>query len=181
MPTPPKTSRVEILAVARNLLSRHGIDALTMQAIAETVGVRAPSLYKHFADRNALLKEIEQTAVAQLEHVIQTAAKPKDDRAALKSMANAFRRFAREHPSQYNLIFTVQAGDADSQAARRRALQPALQRLESYLGHPELAFLRARVLTAFLHGFVSMETAGAFKLGGNIDHAFTAGLDLILS
>jgi hypothetical protein len=96
-------------------------------------------------------------------------------------MANAFRRFARENPSQYNLIFTLQADDADSQAARRRALLPALQRLESYLGNPELAFLRARVLTAFLHGFVSMETAGAFKLGGNIDHTFTAGLDLILS
>jgi AcrR family transcriptional regulator len=180
MPTPPKTSRGEIIAAARNLLSRQGVDALTMQAIAETVGVRAPSLYKHFADRKALLREIEQTAVAELEHAIQTAAKPKDDRAALKSMSSAFRRFAREHPSQYNLIFTLQAGDADSQAVRRRALQPVLQRLESFLGNAELAFLRARVLTAFLHGFVSMETAGAFKLGGNIDHAFTAGIDLIL-
>jgi AcrR family transcriptional regulator len=181
MPTPPKTSRVEIIAAAGNLLSRHGVDALTMQAVADSVGVRAPSLYKHFADRSALLREVEQAAVAELEKVIQTAAKPKDDRGALKSIANAFRRFAREHPSQYNLIFTLQAGDADSQSARRRALHPVLQRLESCLGNPELAFLRARVLTAFLHGFVSMETAGAFKLGGNIDHAFAAGLDLILA
>jgi len=38
----------------------------------------------------------------------------------------------------------------------------------------------ARTLTAFLHGFISMELANAFRLGGNIEAAFRDGLDTIL-
>ena len=36
-------------------------------------------------------------------------------------------------------------------------------------------------LTAWVHGFVSMELSQAFRLGGGIDAAFETGLDAILS
>ena len=51
MPTPPKTSTAGIVAAARDLLAKRGVEALTMQSVGERVGVRGPSLYKHFADR----------------------------------------------------------------------------------------------------------------------------------
>jgi hypothetical protein len=35
-------------------------------------------------------------------------------------------------------------------------------------------------LTSWLHGFVSMELAGAFRLGGDIDAAFDFGLTVLL-
>jgi AcrR family transcriptional regulator len=181
MPTPPKTSTAKIIATARDLIAERGIDALTMQAVAETVGVRGPSLYKHFADRAALLRAVEQTVVADLENVLAAAARPRDDKSALLAMAAAYRRFARKSPEKYALIFGLHSGDAESETARRRALQPALRRLEFYFGDRDLAFIRARVLTAFLHGFVSMEAAGAFRLGGNIDDAFSAGIEILLT
>jgi hypothetical protein len=43
------------------------------------------------------------------------------------------------------------------------------------------AFAAARVLTPFLHGFVSMELAGAFRLGPDLDRAFTRGVGTILA
>jgi hypothetical protein len=36
-------------------------------------------------------------------------------------------------------------------------------------------------MTAFCHGFVSMELAGAFRLGGDIDHAFAEGIETVLA
>jgi hypothetical protein len=38
----------------------------------------------------------------------------------------------------------------------------------------------ARLLTAFAHGFVSMELAGAFRLGGNVDEAYRFAIDSII-
>jgi AcrR family transcriptional regulator len=181
VPTPPKTSPIEIVHAARELLQQHGIDALTMQAVADRVGVRGPSLYKHFLDREALLREVEKTVVADLESILTVASTSPSDRDALWAIASAHRRFARECPGKYSLLFALHSDDEAIKTARRKALEPALKRLVSWLGDPDLAFVRARVLYAFLHGFVSIEAASAFKLGGNIDDAFRAGVDLVLS
>jgi hypothetical protein len=45
------------------------------------------------------------------------------------------------------------------------------------LGGPEQALERARLVVAWAHGFVSMELAGAFRLGGDVDAAFDFGID----
>jgi AcrR family transcriptional regulator len=179
MPTPAKTSSPAIIAAARDLIAENGLDALTMQAVAQRVGVRGPSLYKHFADRAALLKGVELTVVADLEQLLRAAA-VQDGKAALRAMADAYRKFALASPGWYALLFQLPPQDGESEAARRRALEPALEQLETLLGDRQLAFLRARALTAFLHGFVSMETAGAFRLGGNVEQAFAEGINLLL-
>lgn len=181
MPTPPKTSAAEIVHAARDLIAERGIEALTMQAVADQVGVRGPSLYKHFVDRNDLLRAVERTVVADLQRVLTAASRSTDDQIALREMAAAYRRFAKKSPSKYALIFALHAHDEETEAARRQALEPAIKRLQKWLGDPGLAFVRARVLTAFLHGFVSMEASGTFRFGGSIDEAFRAGIDLLLT
>ena len=39
----------------------------------------------------------------------------------------------------------------------------------------------ARTIVAWAHGFVTMELAGAFRLGGDLDAAYTFGIDAILA
>ena len=182
MPTPPKTSPAAIVAAARDLIAEHGLDSLSMQSVAERVGVRGPSLYKHLPGRAALLKAVELSVVADLEVVIVAAAAGErlDDKDALRAIASAFRRFAQEVPAQYKLLFQLHSSDPETEAARSHALLPALERLHSLLGNRELAFVRAQALTAFLHGFASMELAGAFRVGGNVDEAFATGIELLL-
>ena len=181
MPTRPKTSAAEIVRIARDLIAERGMEALTMQAVADKAGVRGPSLYKHFADRRDLRRAVEKSVVADLQSVLTAASRSPDDLVALREMAAAYRRFAKKSPSKYALIFALQTDDEETEAARRQALEPALKRLRNWLGDPGLAFVRARVLTSFLHGFVSMEAAGAFRFGGSIDEAFRAGIDLLLT
>ena len=44
----------EIVAAARGILEEEGAEALSMRRIAERLGIRAPSLYKHVPDKEAL-------------------------------------------------------------------------------------------------------------------------------
>ena len=45
---------------------------------------------------------------------------------------------------------------------------------------PDRALTALRTLTAFLHGWISVEAAGLFRLDGDIDRDFEAALATIL-
>ena len=65
---------------------------------------------------------------------------------------------------------------AEANAAAAAGLLLLTERL---VGRPR-ALEAARLLTAFAHGFVSMELAGAFRLGGDVDEAYRFAIDSIV-
>ena len=180
MPAPPKVTKQQIIATALELLERNGRDEFTMSDVATAVGVRAPSLYGHFADRAALLEELELFLWEQLGRSL--ASQEIEDRPTetLKAQARAYRRFATQHPNGYALMLDVRAANTDRGVrARAEALTSALSALTTLVGQSQ-ALVAARVLTPFLHGFVSMENSAAFRLGPGVDVAFEHGIDTIL-
>jgi len=177
MPTPAKTSNVDVVHAARALIEESGAE-FSLADLAAAVGIRAPSLYKRFADRAAILRAVELDVIADLGGAVAQGLKRKSD-APLISAARAYRRFAKQHPESYAILFAPGAAEDDElQAARLKAVAPILTSLEDRIG-PARALPAARTLTAFLHGFVSMELAGAFHLGGSVDAAFDEGVEAI--
>src|SRR3954469_7768311 len=92
----------EIVGGALELLEEEGADGLSMRRLAERLGIRAPSIYKHLPDKDALEAAIisvgfEQAAGA-LESALAGAADP------LGAIAHAYREFARAHPHLYRLM-----------------------------------------------------------------------------
>ncbi len=178
-PAAARTSNEAIVAAARVLLEAGGPDAVTMQAVADAVGVRAPSLYKRFADRSALLTALADDVAADL------AAR---GRAARHSSGTRGARCARWPPAiahspigaprAYQLLFGA-AGTQPTSAANALAAAGVLQVAEALVG-PADALEAARLLVAFAHGFVSMELAGAFRLGGDVDAAWDYALETLI-
>ncbi|HHY48744.1 MAG TPA: TetR/AcrR family transcriptional regulator, partial [Alphaproteobacteria bacterium] len=117
MPTPAKTSREALVAIARALIEESGPEALTLSAVAQVAGVKPPSLYKHFADRLALLKAVEIDVLAELEALLRAGAKGRTPRQRLRHMAETYRRFATEHPNRYAVIYSRNAADDPELAA----------------------------------------------------------------
>lgn len=174
MPAPSRTTDAAIVAAARALLERLGPTGVTMQAVGAAVGIRGPSLYKRFADRAALLRAVEAQAVADLARRLG-AVVATDPAEALAGMAAAYRGFAHEAPAVYALLFAPDGWDMERDAWRAEAAAPLL-RLAARLAAPHAALPAGRLLTAFMHGWVSMELAGAFRLGGDAPADFCAAL-----
>jgi hypothetical protein len=105
----------------------------------------------------------------------------RDPRAGIRAAVTAYRSFVRARPNGYGLLFAHLAPEslpeAELVAASGLPLVRAMQRLVG----PERALEAARTLAAWAHGFVSMELAGAFRLGGDVDAAFAFGIDALLA
>ena len=169
MPTPQRTSLEAIVAAARAALEEGGPDRVTMNAVADRVGVRAPSLYKRVKDRNALLGKIAAATLEDLRERMQ-------GQDSLAGLARTYRSFAHEHPEGFRLIQTRTASAEDL----ARASEPVLAAARDAVGDAD-ALEAARFMTAWLTGFITMELAGAFRLGGDLDRAFDYGIERVAS
>lgn len=179
-PARARTSNDEIVAAGRALLEAGGLDAVTMQAVAERVGVRAPSLYKRYPSRAALVAAMGESALDDLAGLMAPLSTNPDPAAGLRSVAAAYRSFAHRHPRAFELLAMNLPPESRPSAERNAAASAPLLVLAERLVGPGQALEAARLLTAFANGFVSMELNGSFRLGGDVDEAFRYGVDVLV-
>jgi AcrR family transcriptional regulator len=180
-PAPARTSPDAIVAAARSILESDGLPAVTMRAVADAVGVRGPSLYKRVPDHAALLRAVADSVVADLAATLERATATGEPLADLRTVATDYRRFVQLNPNGYRLLFTELPATAGPDPASLAALgTPIVRSMALLVGEPA-ALEAARTIVAWAHGFVSMELAGAFRLGGDVDAAYEFGIDAILA
>jgi AcrR family transcriptional regulator len=181
MPAPARTSRQAVVTAARAILEEADLEAVTMAAVAERVGVRGPSLYKRVANRAVLIRAIAEEVATDLGRAIDRAAGSQGDpRAGLRAAVVAHRRYVRAHPNGYSLLFAHLLPESMPDTALVAAAGvPIVRRMEELVDR-DRALEAARTLVAWAHGFVSMELSGAFRLGGDVDAAFAFGVDAVL-
>lgn len=156
-----------IVDAARQILEREGRDALTMRRLGEAVGMRAPSLYKHFADKSAVELALIEDGFIQMAVAFETAFATHGP--SLESLAAAYRAFAGDHPHLYRLLTQgTLPRDRMRSGVEDRAAAPVVR----VVGDPDLA----RAVWAFAHGMTILELDGRFPAGADIDAAWAAGI-----
>jgi len=161
------STRSAATVAAKRLLEVEGPGAMTMRRIATELGIQAPSLYKHFPDKRALEAAVIAEGLrdfgAALGAALATGGEP------LKAVAGAYRAFALEHPHLYRLM---------NDGPLPRDLLPA--GLEDGVATPLVTFFgdraRARVAWATAHGLLSLELAGRFPDGADLDAAWDSAV-----
>lgn len=181
MPTPARTSLAEIVAAGRAILAGEGMDGLTMQRVAGAVGVRAPSLYKRVPSRTALVRLVADDVVADVARLLADAASVGDPRRDLRALALALRDFALRDPQGFDLLFSpLPEGSAPEASSFAAAAGPVL-RVAGELAGPGRVLDAARTVTAWASGFLRMELAGDFQLGGSVPAAFDYGIGVLIA
>ena len=157
--------------MARELLEREGLDAISMRRIAERLGIRAPSIYKHLPDKQALENAIISSGFEEQALVFETAvAKSKDP---VDAIATAYREFARLHPHLYRLM-TERKLDREGLVAgvEDRAAMPVF---EAFGRNRDLA----RAAWAFAHGMTILELDSRFPPDADLDAAWAEGIEAL--
>jgi AcrR family transcriptional regulator len=179
-PAPARTSTDAVIVAARQILETGGLSSVAMRSVADAVGVKGPSLYKRVPDRAALLRAIADSVVNDLAVTLARATERGDPESNLRAVAVAYRSFVLDNPNGYRLLFTDLA-DANPDSSSLAALGAPVVDLMTRLAGPSDALEAARTFVAWAHGFVSMELAGGFRLGGDLEDAYAFGIESILA
>jgi AcrR family transcriptional regulator len=89
-----ESARQEILSAAWAVASENGLAGLTLREVAARVGMRAPSLYSHFASKNAIYDAMFGQAWLAYEADLDGVPLPAQPRAVLRAAARRFFDFA---------------------------------------------------------------------------------------
>jgi AcrR family transcriptional regulator len=169
---PTSTRGRQIVDVARQLLETEGAQALTMRRLADELGIRAPSLYKHLPDKAALEAAIIadgfREAATAFEMAVDGARDP------MAELVAAYRAFAVAHPHLYRLMTgTPLPRERLPAGLEERTAAPLLRAT----GSPA----RARAAWAFIHGMIILELNERFPSDGLTELAWDSGIQAFSS
>ena len=158
----------EIVSAALELVEEEGLEALSMRRLADRLGIKAASIYKHLPNRDAL-----EAAVISLGFEQQAAAFERASEAgseALPAIAGAYRRFAKEHPHLYRLMTERPLNrHLLTSGAEQRGASPVI----AAAGNDRD---RARAVWAFAHGMTILELNRRFPEDADLDGAWSEGI-----
>jgi AcrR family transcriptional regulator len=173
VPRPRLIDRDAVLSASLELADERGLDGLTMQAVADRLGVTPMALYRHVANKADLLDGVVERLLGEI--VPPDAELPWDDQ--LVGIGQAVRAIARRHPAVFPLLLQLPA----STPAAKRARERVYAVLED-AGVPDAQVARVeRILSTIVLGFAASEVSGRFRAHSRkvLDADFAAMIELI--
>ncbi|WP_307834776.1 TetR/AcrR family transcriptional regulator [Paractinoplanes lichenicola] len=170
-----------VTLAAAALADEVGLHNVTMGALAERLGVRAPSLYKHIDSQADLNRRIALLVAEELGDELRTALQGRAGRDALAAAARTMRDYIIKHPGRY--AATVRLGvtgpDDPLALAGARVLESLAAVLSGYNIDPADTVHALRLLRSLFHGFATIEAQGGFEMDTNVDESFNWLIDFV--
>jgi len=171
--------RRALLQAAIRTIQKHGFDALTLRAVGDELGVSRSALYRHFADKSALLTAVAGEGFRMLRTGLTEAWEAAGKgRAGFEAMGEAYVRFARQHPWHYRVMFgsgfDLDTGDPElsqeGQASFRVLLDALVEQQQQGLVKADDPQAQANFVWALVHGIALLAIDGSFEhQGADVD------------
>ncbi|MEH6650881.1 MAG: TetR/AcrR family transcriptional regulator [Motiliproteus sp.] len=163
--------RNALLEAALKQIREHGVEKLSLRAVARDAGVSQTAPYRHFKDKNQLLVALAVEGYEQLRDETQQAAQTVPAAAdGMTSIGLAYIDFARRNPERYKLMFGPIIHDRQNypelQESGFNALQVVINQAEKGIATGEFVdqqpFLLANSCWAKVHGIASLMIDGFY-------------------
>ena len=96
----------DLVAAAITFVDVHGLDALTMRRLGQSLGVEAMALYRHVSGREDLLEAMVEALIDSLFDNRLMRQTPSSWEDYLQRVANTTKELALDHPGIFPLIAT---------------------------------------------------------------------------
>jgi AcrR family transcriptional regulator len=164
-------TRDRILAAAKSVLDRDGFSGLTVRKVAARARLSPMAMYRHFADKSALLNALMGDGFARWEQIARSI-RAEDPMEWLEELMEAFLSFALKQPHRFDAAFFLPAPSArqypdDFVAGRSPVVAMIMVRIDQAKADRRLgdkpALEIALALSALGQGLVSMQRANRFS------------------
>ena len=164
--------RRALVQEAVRTIQRHGVEGLTLRAVGQALGVSRTALYRHFADKSALLAAVAREGFRTLRlELVDAWEQGGRGQEAFDAMSVVYVRFAVTHPSHYRVMF---GGFVDA-----RAVDPGLREeggaafqvlVDALVAQQQTGLVRgdepsqlARFIWAIVHGVAMLAIDGQLQ------------------
>jgi AcrR family transcriptional regulator len=151
-----------VTRAAAEVVDEVGYASLTMGLVADRLGVRAPSLYKHVAGQADLGRRIAVLAVTEIGDALRNSMQGRSKSQALEAAAHTTRQYARDFPGRFAATLYNTATDPEDplHLAWVRVVESHLAILSGYGIQEKDTRHALLLLRSFLDGFSLIEPAG---------------------
>ena len=171
----------EVVRAAAEIADETSFAHLTLGLVAERLGVRPPSLYKHVDGLADLQHRVAVLAMTELGEITRDAAAGLAGRDALAAVAHALRDYVTAHPGRYTATIGAEFTGPDDPLlkAGTRVIDLIGSVLRGYrIAEPAIVHA-TRSVRCTLHGWAALQAANGFQWSGDLDMSFEALIDFM--
>jgi len=169
---PKLTTPEKILRAAHKLMDSGGAEAVSMRRVADAVGITPMAIYRHFPNREALLKRISDDSFASVAKDWEARSRHRDAYKGLLRAQEQYLDYALTHPNLFDHAFSVRRDDArrfpedfrDRQSPTLTVIADRLaEGMEQGLFRQADPWDVAMTLWGLGHGLIALYRAGRFS------------------
>jgi AcrR family transcriptional regulator len=157
----PALTREQVLTAALKIIDEEGAEALTMRRLGQTLDRNPMGIYRHAADKDALIDGVLEHVVSEIDVPGELGGSDADQdwEAALRRIAHAFRRVALSHPQVVPLLVirSMSGPLARRPLGMLRPLEELLEMLMTAGFASSGALYASRLFVGFLYGHIQVE------------------------
>lgn len=157
-------NREKIIAVAAKIAEEKGFEALNVLELSSRLDIKSASIYNHFANLEEIQQALGDYAVCQLVDELQKSIAQAERACAVRNLAQAYVRFAREHPALYKaFIASHLVRKQETEKNIRKVVLAMFSAFNTFELTEEQCVHWGRIMRSLLHGFAAVEGAGWFS------------------
>lgn len=173
----------DVVTTAATIADRDGLEAASLRAVADELGIKTPSLYNHVNGLAGLRRELALYGARHLRDVVAAAMGEGNPIEMVRRSVHAYRRFALKHQGLYQAMLPAPRPGEDDEVYRAMAEPVAVLTatlVDAGVDEGETVHV-IRALRSVVHGFIDLEMKDGFGMPVEVDVSFEKAIEVILS